>query len=237
MSSTSALPFPPLWRLSPVPPAVLRRNLLLCAAFSVLVHAGVAWFGNTHAQAKSLIATVRPPAVQAIVMPPLEADPLDVAAEPVDHAQLPVETLPVQDELPPIAKGDFTQPPEPPMPPIEGNTHQMTIPPNPGYPVRSEPIYSTAMLDKQPVPLVQGSPEYPFELRQGGVSGEAVVDFIVDSQGNVRNARIESASASAFGSSAVAAVSKWHFRAGMRGGKAVNTHMQVPVLFNIDDRK
>jgi TonB family protein len=237
MSSTSALPLPPPWRLSPVPPAVLRRNFLLCAVFSVLVHAGVAWFGNTHDQARAVIAAVRPPAVQAIVMPPLEPDPLDAAAEPVDHAPLAADPVPMLAEMAPITKSVFIQAPEPTMPPVDATTHQITIPPNPGYPVRSEPIYSIAMLDKQPVPLVQGSPEYPFELRQGGVSGEAVVDFIVDSQGSVRNARVESATVSAFGSSAVAAVSKWHFRAGIKGGKAVNTHMQVPVLFNIDDRK
>ena len=33
---------------------------------------------------------------------------------------------------------------------------------------------------------------------------------------------------------AVRAVSKWKFKPGRRGGKAVNTRMSVPIVFNLD---
>ena len=44
-------------------------------------------------------------------------------------------------------------------------------------------------LDRQPRPTFQARPEYPAELRKAGVTGEVVVEFIVDATGAVRNAR------------------------------------------------
>ena len=44
-------------------------------------------------------------------------------------------------------------------------------------------------LDRQPRPTFQARPEYPAELRKAGVTGEVVVEFIVDATGAVHNAR------------------------------------------------
>jgi len=238
MSSTSAMPLPPLWRLSPESPTTLRRNLLICALVSVLIHAGIVWVGRARAHAGSVVAPVQPPVVVMITMPKPEPDPVEVTNDPTERASLPADFAPSLQEIPPTgSKPIFIQPPEPYMPPVEGHSTQIRIPAYTGLGGSSVAIYTPGMLDKQPVPVVQGKPAYPFELRQAGITGQAVVDFIVDRTGNVRNARVESATSNAFGSSAVAAVSKWHFRAGMKGGKTVNTRMQAPIVFNLNDKE
>ncbi len=49
-------------------------------------------------------------------------------------------------------------------------------------------VFDPSKLDQQPVPKFQARPQYPSELRQAGVMGSVVVDFIVDKDGNVQNA-------------------------------------------------
>ena len=49
-------------------------------------------------------------------------------------------------------------------------------------------VYDPSKLDRQPQPKMQARPEYPFDLRRAGIRGEAVVDFVVDPNGNVLNA-------------------------------------------------
>jgi protein TonB len=62
-----------------------------------------------------------------------------------------------------------------------------------------------------------------------------VVDFIVDANGDVQNAFAVKMSQREFESAAVQAVSKWKFKPGKKGGRAVNTHMQVPIVFTLNE--
>jgi RNA polymerase sigma factor (sigma-70 family) len=49
--------------------------------------------------------------------------------------------------------------------------------------------FEVAQVDRAPVATFHGRPQYPAELRNLGVGGTVVVDFIVDTNGAVRNAR------------------------------------------------
>lgn len=95
-------------------------------------------------------------------------------------------------------------------------------------------FYDLNALSVQPAPRFQSKPIYPFELRQTGVTGEAMVGFIVTTSGNVVEAYVMRATHPDFGTAAVAAVSRWKFRPGMLGDRKVNTRMSVPVIFNIE---
>ncbi len=98
----------------------------------------------------------------------------------------------------------------------------------------SVPTLDIGKLDKIPVPKFQARPQYPFAERQRNAEGEAVIDFIVDENGAVRNVRVAKATSPGFGMAAAVAVSRWLFIPGTKGGKAVRTHLQIPIDFSLN---
>ncbi len=95
-------------------------------------------------------------------------------------------------------------------------------------------IFEMSKVDQIPEVIVQFPPDYPYQLRSAGVTGEVMVDCIVDSHGDVRNAFALKSSQREFDTAAVRAVNKWKFQPGQRKGRAVNTHVQVPIVFSIN---
>jgi protein TonB len=69
-------------------------------------------------------------------------------------------------------------------------------------------------------------------MRQNGIKGEVNVGFIVDVNGDVRDAYVVNSTHREFEAPAVQAVSKWKFRPGRRNAHAVNTRMSVPIVFS-----
>ena len=90
-------------------------------------------------------------------------------------------------------------------------------------------------LDQIPVARIQQKPIYPYEMQREGMNGEVNVGFIVDVNGDVRDAYVINSTRREFDNAAVQAVSKWKFRPGRKGGRPVNTRMSVPVVFNIQE--
>jgi TonB family protein len=87
---------------------------------------------------------------------------------------------------------------------------------------------------KLPQVVEQARPIYPFAMRLSGMRGEVVVDFIVDIEGRVRNPYVIRSLNPSFDEPAIDAVRKWRFEPGMAGDRPVPTHMQVPILFQMD---
>lgn len=96
-------------------------------------------------------------------------------------------------------------------------------------------IFNLADLDRPPEALVQTPPLYPFQLKREGITATVRVQFIVDSEGRVVNAFVSESSHPGFNESAIQGVNKWKFRAGIKGGRRVNTRMEVPIIFRITD--
>jgi RNA polymerase sigma factor (sigma-70 family) len=86
-------------------------------------------------------------------------------------------------------------------------------------------------LDQVPRLIKTTRPTYPLDLRQTGIPGQVIVDFVVGADGLVYNAHAVSSTASDFEPAAVQAVSQWTFSPGQKGGQPVNTHMLVPIVF------
>ena len=99
--------------------------------------------------------------------------------------------------------------------------------------LRGAPVYDISKLDQVPVPKVQARPQYPLAMRRMNIGGEVLVDFIVDDTGNVVNAYAAKSTKFDFEAPAVAAVGKWKFKPGRKGGHDVHTHMQVPIVFTL----
>jgi RNA polymerase sigma factor (sigma-70 family) len=101
---------------------------------------------------------------------------------------------------------------------------------------RSGQAFEISSLDQVPVGRFMARPQYPFEMRQAGIDGNVVVDFVVDAGGNVQNAYAIRSSRQEFDAAAVEAVSRWKFQPGVKGGRNVLTHMQVPIVFTLNGR-
>lgn len=96
-------------------------------------------------------------------------------------------------------------------------------------------IHGLRELDNVPRATFQARPNYPYTLRNQGISGEVVVDFLVDEQGQVSDVRVVRSSNSEFERPTVLAVQKWRFEPGKRQGRAVRFRMSQAVTFAVGD--
>lgn len=85
-----------------------------------------------------------------------------------------------------------------------------------------------------PVVTFQARPQYPFDLRRIGAGGEALVQFVVGTDGRVSDALVLRSHDVQFAEAALAAVRQWTFQPGRTAtGQTAPTVMQVPIVFQI----
>jgi len=211
----------------------MRRDLIFGFIVTITIEVLVAWGGNlTHYVPKP---RVKEEEIKLdIVMPKLEPDEPDVVEE---QEQRPVEIAPpMQLDVPQaVTPESFVQQIEPPPPDLSALAKNIVKIPEVRTGLQGVEIFDISKLDQQPVARFQARPQYPFEMRRAGISGDVLVDFIVDTNGDVRNAFSAHSSQREFETSAVQAVSKWKFKPGRKNGHAVYTHMQVPIVFTLNE--
>jgi len=212
-----------------------RRNLTLAAVFSVALIAGFAWWGEqTHFRAFHRPPPGKPPTPTPFVLepdPPAPVDATNTAPRPKDEAVARPE-LPDTPAKPAI--NDIVVPIEPPHPQVD--IKMTKIPPGDDRGGLAAHPFDPSQLDQVPTARFQARPVYPDNMKRQGISGEVLVDFIVDPEGNVRNAVSARSSMREFEEAACNAVSRWKFRPGRKGGHAVYVHMQVPIVFTLSDQ-
>jgi TonB family protein len=86
-------------------------------------------------------------------------------------------------------------------------------------------------LDTRPQLLSQHPPVFPSALIGKMTEGRAVVEFIIDRDGNVQLPRVVSVTDPAFGYAAVQGVSAWKFAPPTSHGKPVVMRAQIPIEF------
>jgi len=211
----------------------MRRDLLAGFIFTITLEFLFAWGGNfTHDKA--------PPRVKEeetkieIAIPKIEPEEPDVVE---DQPPTPQDIAPpMQNDVPQVVTPDsFVQQIEPPPPDLSAISKNIVKIPETRTGLAGIEVFDISKLDQQPVAKFQARPQFPFEMRRAGISGEVLVDFIVDTNGDVRNAFAAHSSQREFEASAVQAVSKWKFRPGRKNGHAVFTHMQVPIVFTLNE--
>jgi periplasmic protein TonB len=218
----------------------MRKDLIIGLSVSVLVHGSFLFLTQAPSAVVKHVAQVEN--LIKIEMPELPAEEPDKKPDetPTDEDAVPMAFAPPSliDIPNVVADATFVQPVEPPPPPgIEQAKGVVTIPATrpSGFGRGLANLFDISQLDQIPVARVQPPPNYPYEMRRAGITGEVNVGFIVDSDGRVRDAYPISSTHREFEVPAVQAVSKWQFRPGRRGGKAVNTRMSVPIVFSFND--
>ncbi|HWA24939.1 MAG TPA: energy transducer TonB [Lacunisphaera sp.] len=96
-----------------------------------------------------------------------------------------------------------------------------------------EKIAKAGELDGPLKPLSRRPPVYPTTLLKSGKSGQAVIEFYVDRQGDAQLPHIVSSTEPEFGYAAVQAIATWRFEAPLKGGKPVPVQVRIPMEFNL----
>jgi protein TonB len=96
------------------------------------------------------------------------------------------------------------------------------------------PIISREYLDNSPRTHLQIAPTYPAEARRRDLTGEVVIEFVVDETGAVLAPRIVSSSDRIFEEPTLRALTRWRFEPGRRDGRIVRFRMMLPVKFTLD---
>lgn len=170
--------------------------------------------------------------------PPIEEISVQEASAPKGRPDI---SRPTFDELVTDARGPFVIEPVVyrPTPPKPWDNDRISAEP-PGIPDGIDgpgsdlPVIARNMLDNEPRTRARVAPNYPAEARSAGITGEVIVEFIVDENGRVRHPRVVRSSDSVFEAATLRAVERWRFEPGKKNGKPVRFRMAVPVVFNLD---
>lgn len=102
---------------------------------------------------------------------------------------------------------------------------------------REARTYDIERLDQRPIALTQVKPIFPPEMKRAGITGEVLVELIIDTEGNPRDCKVVKSSRPEFEASAITALSQWKFEPGIKHGRAVNTRLQVPIVYSLKNQQ
>ncbi|MDR1011290.1 MAG: energy transducer TonB [Opitutaceae bacterium] len=92
---------------------------------------------------------------------------------------------------------------------------------------------SDANLNEPPRVLYLAPAEYPLALKKAGITGRAIIEFVVTKSGDAVDARVVSATHPLFGQSAVESILKSKFTIPLKNGRPVYARMQAPLHFDL----
>ncbi|GAB1488504.1 hypothetical protein MASR2M8_09490 [Opitutaceae bacterium] len=218
----------------------MKADIIVGVLLSATIHGGILFASYfTKKTVAAVVEEEEEPVIEIMQMPIIEPDEPDLPPDEAPPEE--IEYVPPQQADVPTASIDssFTQQIQPPPPSMQRPSGQMSIPAitNTAQAASGmKDLFDLANLDQVPQPRYQAQPQYPFEMRRAGIAGEVVVGFIVDSEGKTVEVHAVRSTQREFEAAAIQAVSKWTFRPGRKGGRAVNTRMQVPIVFSLNDR-
>lgn len=220
------------------------HKYVIPASIAAMVHVALLWFLPEE--------PYTPPPVEVTVKPPPIVDrPIEQPEEKPKPEAFEKEVRPLAGGPAPMSLPEVTRLPDKnviTIPVEERPTSPVrdlkVVPPTsgigeiPGIGDRDmENIFSPIHLDRVPRARVQIPPEYPYAMKNAGVSGSVTVQFDVDTGGEVVRAEAISCSDREFVEPAVRAVRKWRFEPGRRNGKAVPFRMTIPIEFGIEQER
>jgi TonB family protein len=87
--------------------------------------------------------------------------------------------------------------------------------------------------EAQPMLRKWAAPELPAELARQNPAGRVVIEFVVEADGRVGEARVADSTHDALGEPALAAVRQWLFEPGVRAGRPAAYALRVPIVFPV----
>lgn len=96
-------------------------------------------------------------------------------------------------------------------------------------------VFDVKDVDTPPKLLKRTRPRYPVELRRANVSGQALLQFVVDEKGRPRDIAVLKADHRDFAASAVKSVEEYRFEPALKNGQPVRVRLHAPIVFSIND--
>ena len=213
----------------------MNKDLIVGVAVSLALHSSIIIFSRKNAPPPRVVQQEEK-SVQ-LEMPPLDEEKEDKIEElnndPVENVIAPPSLTDVPTIVPVDAfQQTLTPPPPPGLTPSKG---AITIPVNkPGanFGKGISNLFNIGDLDQQPVARVRQAPTYPYDMRRAGINGTVVVEFIINTDGDVIQTQIVRSSHREFEMPALQAVQKWKFKPGRKGGRVVNVRASQLLEFN-----
>ena len=214
----------------------MNRDLIIGILVSLAIHATFLGAFN-HKAAPPPKVVKEEEAIVQFEMPEIEEEKTeevqDLNEEVVENIMAPPSLV----DLPSVVPvNSFTMPIAPPPPPgFTANKGAITIPVNkPGanFGKGISNLFNIGDLDQQPVARVRQAPTYPYDMRRAGINGTVVVEFIINTDGDVIQTQVVRSSHREFEMPALQAVQKWKFKPGRKGGRVVNVRASQLLEFN-----
>lgn len=95
---------------------------------------------------------------------------------------------------------------------------------------QEDTLFAAGELDQRPRPIHQSMPALTPEIRRAG-GGTVYVIFMVNVEGRVENAKIQSSPNPIFNQAALEAVKKWKYEPGRRNGRPAPFPVRQPITF------
>ena len=219
----------------------MNKDLIIGIVVSLTLHAGFFGLFNHHAGPAKKVQENKDPVVQFEMPPPddeKDDKPKELDDTPVENVLAPPSLMDLPSIVPVQA---FTQPLTPPPPP--GMTlakGAITIPVNPpgaNFGKGISNLFNIGDLDQKPIAQFRQSPTFPYEMSRAGITGQVTLEFIINANGDVIDARVIHSTHREFEQPAIVALMKWKFKPGKKGGHAVNTRASQLLEFTLDDNK
>lgn len=218
-----------------------RYALAFGAALALSLHAAV-FYGTDTKSARPRVAAAAQEQVVQIEMPALPPEEQEEKVQELAEEQVATVAVPQLAEVPSnVALSDFSQLVElrPQISVDSSALRTAMIPVNHGRGGgglgNGGHLFKLSDLDRVPQAIAQPDPNFPQYLRDQSEGGVVVVQFIVDADGDVRDARVVSSTERQLDRSALEGVRRWKFNPGMKNGRRVATLMEVPLRFRLTD--
>lgn len=218
----------------------MNKDLIIGIVVSITVHAIPVLLSLTGTKGPPpKLVEAKEPIIQ-MELPPLEEEKEDKVEELEEAPQETVMAPPSLADMPTVVPVDaFTQPIAPPPPPgLTPSKGAITIPvtkPGANFGRGISNLFNVGDLDTPPQARVRQAPSYPYDMRRAGINGTVVVEFIINTEGDVIQTQIIRSSHREFEQPAMQAVAKWKFKPGRKGGRVVNVRASQLLEFNATD--
>ncbi len=214
----------------------MNRDLIIGIVVSLALHGIFLGAFNQKAPPPAKVVQEEEAVVQ-FEMPPIEEEVTEQVEELTEEVVENIMAPPSLVDLPSVVPVNaFTQPITPPPPPgITTNKGAINIPvtkPGANFGKGISNLFNIGDLDQQPVARVRQAPTYPYDMRRAGINGTVVVEFIINTEGDVIQTQIVRSSHREFEMPALQAVQKWKFKPGRKGGRVVNVRASQLLEFN-----